>query len=169
MTIRTLTQKELNKLNIYAITIVQDEEYAKDVVQDFILKMLESGKGDLEINCSYTYQGLRLLFLEEIYVQNANFRKRFHQEYIHFKSLEEQDDINEIESTNNNTQKKLDIITKTYDELNTFDRQLYYIHFTKGYSQREIARQTTIKLGVIKYRFKKIKELINKNYENSKQ
>lgn len=167
MTINQLTNKELNKLIAYANVIVNNKEYANDLVQDFLLKMLEKGKGDLEINSGYAFKGLRLLFLEEIYIQNADFRKRFANEYIHFKKIEESESIEideqEIEVNDLETQNKLDATSAVYDELNVFDKQLYVVHYLKGVSQRQIARETGIKLGVIQYRFKLIKEkIINK-------
>lgn len=172
MTINSLTQKQLNKLQLYAQCIVNDEDYAKDLVQDFLLKMLEKGKGDQEINSGYTFKGLRLLFLEEIYIENAAFRKRFTEEYKHFKKIEEDEEENEeIEIKEIETQAKLNIITNVYDTLNQFDKQLYYVHYIKGISQRQISRETQIKLGVIQYRFKMIKEKIINNYnkENDKE
>lgn len=170
MTINSITQKELNKLIVYAKCIVNDEDYAKDLVQDFILKMLEKGKGDIEINSGYTFKGLRLLFLEEMYIENAQFRKRFAEEYQHFKKLEEEateirDEL-DIQQEEKETQEKLNSITNIYDHLNQFDKQLYYVHYVKGISQRQISRETGIKLGVIQYRFKMIKEKIITNYNN---
>lgn len=169
MTINSITQKELNKLTLYAKCIVNDEDYAKDLVQDFLLKMLEKGKGDVEINSGYTFKGLRLLFLEEMYIENAQFRKRFAQEYQHFKKLEEETEIKdelEFKQEEKETQDKLNSITNIYDHLNQFDKQLYYVHYVKGISQRQISRETGIKLGVIQYRFKMIKEKIITNYNN---
>lgn len=171
MTINTITTKELNKLNLYAKCIVNDEDYAKDLVQDFILKMLEKGKGDQEINSGYTFKGLRLLFLEECYIENAQFRKRFAEEYQHFKKIEEESETetkepSEIKLEEIQTQTKLNTITNVYDQLNQFDKQLYYVHYVKGISQRQISRETGIKLGVIQYRFKMIKEKIITNYNN---
>jgi RNA polymerase sigma factor (sigma-70 family) len=170
MTINNLTQKELNKLNIYATCIVNDEDYAKDIVQDFLLKMLEKGKGDMEFNCGYSFKGLKLLFLEQIYIDNAEFRKLFPNEYQHFKEMENittEEDLMVIKEEDIEFQTKLNSITNTYEELDTFDQQLYYVHYIQGMSQREISRQTEIKLGVIKYRFKLIKEKIQNNYEKN--
>jgi DNA-directed RNA polymerase specialized sigma24 family protein len=170
MTINQITTKELNKLNLYAKCIVNDEDYAKDLVQNFILKMLEKGKGDLEINSGYTFKGLRLLFLEEMYIENAQFRKRFAEEYQHFKKIEEEEtetkEESEIKKEEQETQTKLNVITNVYDQLNQFDKQLYYVHYVKGISQRQISRETGIKLGVIQYRFKMIKEKIITNFNN---
>jgi len=170
MTINTITTKELNKLNLYAKCIVNDEDYAKDLVQDFILKMLEKGKGDLQINSGYTFKGLRLLFLEECYIENAQFRKRFAEEYQHFKKIEEEEsetkEETEIKKEEIEIQHKLTSVTNVYDQLNQFDKQLYYVHYVKGISQRQISRETGIKLGVIQYRFKMIKEKIIINYNN---
>jgi DNA-directed RNA polymerase specialized sigma24 family protein len=149
---------------------VSDEDYAKDLVQDFILKMLEKGKGDLEINSGYTFKGLRLLFLEEMYIENAQFRKRFAEEYQHFKKIEEEEsetkEETEIKKEEIEIQHKLTSVTNVYDQLNQFDKQLYYVHYVKGISQRQISRETGIKLGVIQYRFKMIKEKIIINYNN---
>ena len=169
MTINTITTKELNKLQLYAKCIVNDEDYAKDLVQDFLLKMLEKGKGDLEVNSGYTFKGLRLLFLEEMYIENAQFRKRFAEEYHHFKKLEEEEteikEESEIREEEIEIQDKLTSITNIYDSLNTFDKQLYFVHYVKGISQRQISRETGIKLGVIQYRFKMIKEKIINDYK----
>jgi DNA-directed RNA polymerase specialized sigma24 family protein len=62
-------------------------------------------------------------------------------------------------------QDKLTSITNIYDSLNTFDKQLYFVHYVKGISQRQISRETGIKLGVIQYRFKMIKEKIINDYK----
>jgi DNA-directed RNA polymerase specialized sigma subunit len=132
--------------------------------------MLEKGKGDLEINNGYTFKGLRLLFLEECYIENAAFRKRFAEEYKHFKKIEEEEtetkEDTEIKKEEVETQNKLNTITNVYDQLNQFDKQLYYVHYVKGISQRQISRETGIKLGVIQYRFKMIKEKIITNFNN---
>jgi DNA-directed RNA polymerase specialized sigma24 family protein len=149
---------------------VSDEDYEKDLVQSFLLKMREKGKGDLEINSGYTFKGLRLLFLEEMYIENAQFRKRFAEEYQHFKKIEEEEsetkEETEIKKEEIEIQHKLTSVTNVYDQLNQFDKQLYYVHYVKGISQRQISRETGIKLGVIQYRFKMIKEKIITNYNN---
>jgi DNA-directed RNA polymerase specialized sigma24 family protein len=132
--------------------------------------MLEKGRGDQEINSGYTFKGLRLLFLEECYIENAAFRKRFAEEYHHFKKLEEEEteikEETEIREEEIEIQTKLNTITNVYDQLNQFDKQLYYVHYVKGISQRQISRETGIKLGVIQYRFKMIKEKIITNFNN---
>lgn len=162
MTINSMTQKDWNKLKAYAIAIVNDEDYANDLVQDFLIKMLENGKGDLNINSGYTFKGLRLLFLEEIYIKNADFRKRFSDEYKHFKQMEEdaEEDETIILQKDKQTQLKIDAATQVYDQLNVFDKQLYVVHYIKGISQRQISRETGIKLGTVQYRFKLIKQKI---------
>lgn len=160
MTVNQITQKELNKLNLYASVIVKDEDYAKDLVQNFLLKQLEKGQGDMEINSGYSFKGLKLLFLEDLYIANAEFRKRFAGEYEYFKKMEDETDEEELLEKENQTQRKLKLLNKVYNTLNSFDKKLYTIHYIKGMSQRQIARETGIKLSVIQYRFKLIKTKI---------
>lgn len=168
MTINTLTTKELNKLILYASVIVKNEDYAKDLVQEFILKQLEKGNGDMEINSGYTFKGLKLLFLEDLYIANADFRKRFSGEYEYFKSMEEDVNEEELIEKENKIQLKLKSMTEVYNKLNSFDQKLYYIHYIKGISQRKIARETGINLSVIQYRFSLIKKKILKEYNSKK-
>ena len=166
MTINTITQKDLDKLILYASVIVKNEAYAKDLVQEFILKQLEKGNGNMEINSGYTFKGLKLLFLEDLYIANADFRKRFIKEYEYFKSLEEDISKEEILEREKETQSKLKLLNEVYDTLNSFDKKLYTIHYIKGISKRQISRETGIKLSVIQYRFSLIKKKILKNHKN---
>lgn len=169
MTINQITQRDWNKLKAYALAIVEDEDYACDLVQDFLIKQLEKDKGDLEMNSGYTFKGLRLLFLENIYIENADFRKRFADEYRHFKQLEEEEEVDEQQKVaeDKDKQNKLNTITNVFDDLNSFDQKLFYIHYNKGISQRQISRETGIKLGTIQYRFKLIKQKITNKLNNN--
>lgn len=169
MTINQITQKDWNKLRAYALAIVEDEDYASDLVQEFLLKQLERDKGELEMNSGYTFKGLRLLFLEHIYIENADFRKRFADEYKHFLQLEQEEEIDEEIRIKEDKEKqsKLNTVADIYDQLNTFDQKLFYIHYHKGISQRQISRETGIKLGTIQYRFKLIKQKITNKLNNN--
>lgn len=167
----TLTQKEWNKLYAYAKIIHNDEDEAKDLVQNFLLFLLENEHKYPKdsINNSWCFKTMKNIFLLEIQKNNRKFRKNFFEDYFHFNQQNELttiDEINEMKDEDLEKQEKLNTISETYDQLKTYDKQLYFLHFVKGMSQRKIAKETDIQLIQIHYRVKKIKDKIKDNFNN---
>lgn len=167
----TLTQKEWNKLYTYAKIINTDEDEAKDLVQNFLLFLLENeAKYPKDsVNNSWMFKTMKSIFLLEIQRNNRNFRKNFFEDYFHLNEnnqLTTIEEITEMKEEDLEKQDKLNTISETYDQLQTYDKQLYFLHFVKGMSQRKIAKETDIKLIQIHYRVKKIKEKIKENFKN---
>lgn len=167
----TLTQKEWNKLYAYARIINGDEDEAKDLVQNFLLFLLENEHKYPKdsINNSWCFKTMKNIFLLEIQKNNRQFRKNFFEDYFHFNQQNELttlDELAEIKEEDLEKQEKLNTISETYDELKTYDKQLYFLHFVKGMSQRRIAKETDIQLIQIHYRVKKIKDKIKDNFNN---
>jgi RNA polymerase sigma factor (sigma-70 family) len=170
----TLTQKEWNKLYIYAKIINPDEDEAKDLVQNFLLFLLENEEKYPKdtVNNSWCFVTMKSIFLLEIQKKNRNFRKNFFEDYFHINKNNELttiEELAEIKEEDVIKQEKLNTISDTYNQLNTFDKQLYFLHFVKGMSQRKISRETEIKISQIHYRLKKIKNKIKNNYNEQKE
>lgn len=165
---RQITQKEWNKLLVYAKIIVGGcENEAKDLLQNFLVFMLEKEDKYPNVNAGFCFKTMKNIFLLEIQKNNRNFRQNFYIDYFYLNKNNElttDEELDEIKEIDNDIQDKLNIITTTYDSLNIFDKQLYFLHFIKGMSQRAIAKETDIKLIQIHYRVKKIKDKIKNNY-----
>jgi RNA polymerase sigma factor (sigma-70 family) len=167
----TLNQKEWNKLFAYAKIINGDEDEAKDLVQNFLLFLLENETKYPKdsVNNSWCFKTMKSIFLLEIQRNNRQFRKNFFEDYFHINKNNELttiDELSEMKEEDLEKQDKLNTISETYDQLPTYDKQLYYLHFVKGMSQRKIASETDIKLIQIHYRVKKIKDKIKDNFNN---
>ena len=165
-----ITQKEWNKLLVYAKIIVGgDEDEAQDLLQNFLLFMVENSSKYPDVNNGFCFKTMKNAFLLEIQKNNRQFRKNFYIEYFNKEDeLTTPEELEDIINLDKEKQVKLNTIAETYDELQTYDQQLYYLHYIKGMSQRQIAKETTIKLIQIHYRLKKIKEKIIDNF-NTKQ
>jgi len=160
-----MDNKRYKKLLLYAGTIVDDEDDAKDLLQEFLLVMLEK---DIEFNYVYALTTMKNMFLQKLQKDNRLFRKIFPEEYTHLnqnETITTEEDLEEIKDNDDKLQEKIDTIGQVYDQLNVFDKQLYYLHYVKGLSQREIARQTEINFPTINYRFVGIKQKITDYYK----
>jgi len=161
-----MDNKRYKKLLLYAGTIVDDEDDAKDLLQEFLLVMLEK---DIEFNYVYALTTMKNMFLQKLQKDNRLFRKIFPEEYTHLnqnESITTEEDIEEIKEHDELLQTKIDSVGEVYNHLNVFDKQLYYLHYVKGLSQREIARQSQINFPTINYRFVGIKEKILQHHKN---
>lgn len=166
-----MDNKRYKKLLLYAGTIVDDKDDAKDLLQEFLLSMLEK---DIEFNYVYALTTMKNMFLQKLQKENRNFRKLFPEEYTHLnqnETITTDEDLEEIKENDSKLQDKIDSIGEVYNHLNVFDKQLYFLHYVKGLSQRQIARETQINFPTINYRFVGIKQKIidyHKTKENEK-
>jgi len=166
-----INNKTYKKLLLYAGTIVDNEDDAKDLLQEFLLLTLEK---EMDFNYVYALTTMKNMFLQKLQKENRNFRKIFPEEYIHLnqnESVTTEEEMKELQDKDKEFQSKIDSIGQVYNQLNTFDKQLYYLHYVKGLSQRHISRETKIHYQTIYYRFILIKEKItqyHKNKENEK-
>lgn len=116
---------------------------AEDIVQDFYIKVYEKPEYHHEIikhdkvNSYYIYAILRNMFVSHI-----RTGKKHMYPYIDWDVPDDSDDINDLELECSYLDYLKDRISETLEKLSRPERQLYYLHFVKGYSQRQISRET---------------------------
>jgi len=81
-------------------------------------------------------------------------------------SLDKADDNTYIEGDQDT---QLSMTKKVLHELDDADKQIFTLHFTRGFSQRKISRELGVRLYYVISRVKYIKHLILDDYEKSKK
>jgi RNA polymerase sigma factor (sigma-70 family) len=81
-------------------------------------------------------------------------------------SLDKEDDNTYVEGDHDN---QLSLTKKILHGLDEADKQIFTLHFTRGFSQRKISREMGLRLYHVISRVKYIKQLIKQDYEKSKE
>jgi RNA polymerase sigma factor (sigma-70 family) len=150
-----LDDKTYKKYLNFAKVIVKDDYLAQDILQESLYKLISK---NYELTDNLVFITLRNEFNDQIKRENK---------YTELPMIEnEYEEINEsIVKIDNEFQNKLNVISDTYGKLNIFEQQLLYLVAVSKLTVSEIARQTQISRNIINYRFKKIKEKIQDEYE----
>jgi RNA polymerase sigma factor (sigma-70 family) len=165
-----ITEKDYKKwLNMSKI-ICSNKEVAEEILQELLLNMIEKNITTPDkVNDSYIFMSLKNRFLN--YIKKEKNRKIDYvdNENINLTELLEDttqpEDIQELIKKNLEDQDKLNIITETILQLESYDKKLYQLHFIWGLSQREIAKKIGISHMTINMRINKIKDKIKLKYK----
>jgi RNA polymerase sigma factor (sigma-70 family) len=152
-----IDQKKYNRWLNYANVICGNKDKARDVLQEFCLKILEKETPEDKLNDNYVFISLRNTWLSMTKINNK----------FSFETPPEtlQDEDIDHEFIYSTIKEKHQVIEEVLNSLQPYERQLYVLHFIYGISQREIGRETGIGIGPIFKRIKKIKTKINENYK----
>ena len=159
-----ITDKDYKRWSNMSKVICNNREVAEEILQELLLNMIENNRTNPDkLNDSYIFMSLKNRFLNYIR-DNAN-RKM---DYVNSELLEDTtqpEDLLELIKKNLEDQDKINIITETILELESYDKKLYQLHFIWGLSQREIAKKIGISHMTINMRVNKIKDKIKSRYE----
>lgn len=166
-----VTEKDYKKwLNMSKI-ICSNKEIAEEILQELLLNMIE--KNNNNTYDSYIFISLKNRFLN--YIKKEKNRKIDYvdNENINLTELLEDntqpEDIQELIKKNLEDQDKLNIITETILQLESYDKKLYQLHMIWNLSQREIAKKIGISHMTINMRINKIKDKIKLNYDKRRK
>ena len=155
-----LIEKNYNKWYNYS-KIITSNNSASDLLQDFVLIILEKKLPKEKLTDNYVFISLRNMFLTRVKKTNKLPQVEINEDIQETLVIE----TNELNKEDIVFQKKLDTISKTIISLNQFERKLYQLHFIYGLSQRRIAREIGVSHLTINQRINKIKQKIKDNYE----
>jgi len=167
-----LTNEQYNKWITYSKVIISQtnfkcdiDYYSTELLHDLILRFekLKTPKENLKNN--YVFISLKNLWYNKISVLNKEKDKKV---ITDFSDINIDDEIYDHSKDKSNSE-KLDTILSTYETLNSFDKKLYYLHFTAGLSQRKIARELGVNHNLINIKINNIKDIIKENYKQSKK
>ena len=162
-----ITDKDYKRWSNMSKVICNNREVAEEILQELLLNMIENNRTNPDkLNDSYIFMSLKNRFLNYIR-DNAN-RKM---DYVNSELLEDTtqpEDLLELIKKNLEDQDKINIITETILELESYDKKLYQLHFIWGLSQREIAKKIGISHMTINMRVNKIKDKIKDRYEQGR-
>jgi len=152
--------------------ICSNREIAEEVLQELLLNMIEKNITDYRVNDSYIFMSLKNRFLN--YIKKEKNRKI---DYVDnddtnltelLEDTTQPEDLQELIKKNLEDQEKINVITETILQLESYDKKLYQLHFIWNLSQREIAKKIGISHMTINMRINKIKEKIKENYKKNK-
>jgi RNA polymerase sigma factor (sigma-70 family) len=164
-----ITNKQINRYKVQAMVIANENHYYADEilskVMQKIMKKMEATP-EFVLTDNFVFISLRNAYIDMLRAEKVqNNKKTF---LIHKDEYET--DIEELKEVHRVKDNKLNAITKTYDEvLNSFEQKLYYLHFVRALSQRQISRDTGIGLMTINNRINKIKTKIREYYAKNYQ
>jgi RNA polymerase sigma factor (sigma-70 family) len=167
-----VTEKDYKKWSNMSKIICSNREIAEEVLQELLLNMIEKNITDDRVNDSYIFMSLKNRFLNYIkkeknrkidYVDNENTNLT---ELL--EDTTQPEDIQELIKKNLEDQDKLNVITETILQLESYDKKLYQLHFIWNLSQREIAKKIGISHMTINMRINKIKDKIKLRYEQGR-
>jgi RNA polymerase sigma factor (sigma-70 family) len=144
-----------------------DPRNGKDILQDFLLKVLTNGIELDKLSDAYVYQSLNNAFKNT--KRNKN-KMNLNDYYVELSDVNlsdlllEYDDLDDKDKT---FQSKLNAISESYSILNETEKKLFYIHFVSGMKLVDISKETGISQTTIFLRIKNIKEKIKDYYDKS--
>lgn len=144
MSINQLVQKHAHYLRQKANHITTNQEEAKDLVQDAILRIMEQ-QDKFDHNRSFKAWSLQLM--RNLYINQYNRRKRYR---VYAKLPEEITPF--LAETQNAGEGNLylEFLNKAIKQLKRPHRKAFQLFF-EGYDQKEIAERFKIPLGTVKY------------------
>lgn len=147
--------------------IITNNKSADDLLQDFVLIILEKKIPNEKLTDNYVFVSLKNMFLtrikkKKIEIEELDQEKENSVLIENYLSVELKE---ELISDDSIMQNKIDVITETVLSLNQFERKLYQLHFIYGLSQRKIAREIGVSHLTINQRINKIKQKIKDNYD----
>lgn len=161
-----VTKKDLKRWRTMSEVITENDTQTSDEILSRVIEKLDFNAPIKNLD-GFVFISLRNCFYnmkESERVERKRF-KRFETKYKENNSeLEDEYDV----KSDLVRQEKLELISKCYDKVfDTFEKQLYYIYFIKGLSERDIASQSgitryTIRLKIAEIK-NKIKEYVTKN------
>ena len=168
-----VTEKDYKRWSNMSKIICSNREIAEEVLQELLLNMIEKNITTPDkVNDSYIFMSLKNRFLN--YIKKEKNRKI---DYVDsedtnltelLQDTTQPEDLQELIKKNLEDQDKLNVITETILQLESYDKKLYQLHFIWGLSQREIAKKIGISHMTINMRINKIKEKIKENYKKNK-
>ncbi len=167
-----VTEKDYKKWSNMSKIICSNREIAEEVLQELLLNMIEKNITDDRVNDSYIFMSLKNRFLN--YLKKEKNRKI---DYVDnedtnltelLEDTTQPEDLQELIKKNLEDQEKINVITETILQLESYDKKLYQLHFIWNLSQREIAKKIGISHMTINMRINKIKDKIKSNYEQGR-
>jgi RNA polymerase sigma factor (sigma-70 family) len=168
-----VTEKDYKKWSNMSKIICSNREIAEEVLQELLLNMIEKNITDDRVNDSYIFMSLKNRFLN--YIKKEKNRKI---DYTDADDMNlgigvlgdstQPEDLQELIKKNLEDQDKLNVITETILQLESYDKKLYQLHFIWGLSQREIAKKIGISHMTINMRINKIKDKIKLKHEQGR-
>ena len=152
--------------------ICSDKVIAEEVLQELLLNMIEKNITDDRVNDSYIFMSLKNRFLNHIKKEKNRKIDYVDSEDTNLTELLEDttqpEDLQELIKKNLEDQEKINVITETILQLESYDKKLYQLHMIWGLSQREIAKKIGISHMTINMRINKIKDKIKTRHEQGR-
>lgn len=167
-----VTEKDYKRWSNMSKIICSNRVIAEEVLQELLLNMIEKNITDDRVNDSYIFMSLKNRFLN--YIKKEKNRKI---DYVDnedtnltelLQDTTQPEDLQELIIKNLEDQDKINVITETILELESYDKKLYQLHMIWGLSQREIAKKIGISHMTINMRINKIKDKIKSNHEQGR-
>jgi RNA polymerase sigma factor (sigma-70 family) len=168
-----VTEKDYKRWSNMSKIICSNREIAEEVLQELLLNMIEKNITTPDkVNDSYIFMSLKNRFLN--YIKKEKNRKI---DYVDsedtnltelLEDTTQPEDLQELIKKNLEDQDKLNVITETILQLESYDKKLYQLHFIWGLSQREIAKKIGISHMTINMRINKIKDKIKLKHEQGR-
>jgi RNA polymerase sigma factor (sigma-70 family) len=162
-----ITEQQYNKYLKYCNIITSGNNIeAQDLLQDTLIQLLNKIENKKltpeQINDNLIFIIIRNLFLNNRNKEKTkqNINHKLEDELIDYYYGDEDLNIQELQQEDNIIQNKLEIISKIVNKLPSYEKKLFYLHYIKGISQRQIARETGIGTMPIWYRLQSIKNKI---------
>lgn len=158
-----ITQRDYVRYKRLSMVITSNKtEEAEDLLQDVLLKIIEKQIPEEKLTDEYIFISLKHTWLNKQ-------RKENNKPFIDVEEVYEQEDttpedLSVLIKKEEVIQDKLDAISSIYKSLPIFDKQLFFIHFMEGISQRRISRETDIGMTTINNKINNIKDRIKRNY-----
>ena len=168
-----VTEKDYKRWSNMSKIICSNREIAEEVLQELLLNMIEKNITTPDkVNDSYIFMSLKNRFLN--YIKKEKNRKI---DYVDsedtnltelLEDTTQPEDLQELIKKNLEDQEKINVITETILQLESYDKKLYQLHMIWGLSQREIAKKIGISHMTINMRINKIKDKIKTRHEQGR-
>jgi len=165
-----INNKNIKRWSVLSLVITEHSDYYADECLSKVLEQLRKKlekNPEFKITDNYVFISLKNTYLNMLERENVQSRKKMSlNESTYFDEVNFiETDLEKLQEVDDEMQSKLEAISGAYSEvLNTFEQQLFYIHFKKGISQRQISRDTNINVMVINNKISKIKTKIKEYY-----
>jgi RNA polymerase sigma factor (sigma-70 family) len=164
-----ITNEKFKHYRHLARVIANSYEEAEELLQDTMVRLCELNLPPEKNNDNYIFITMKRLYINKKNKEKVRSKIRSHSLEFNddlYDSQTEESNLGTLQQEDDIKQDKLDLIGKVYDSLPTHDKQLFYLHFIEGISQRRISRETGLGVMPIFYRVQKIKSKIREQYNN---